>query len=257
MGEISTPEAPVHPVAGLRVPPPPRTLIGIAAWVGFGLFAAANLYGLMAEQTGLCRIAQPLAAAFLLLAFVASVRTWSTTTVLATVGVALAWIGDTLPPHLPVDTRLGSALAFGLAMVAYAAALWPLWLQVRDSLRMLMAVPYAGVVIGLYIACFDGAGDLAVPVLLYAVALAAMAFLAAGVNSLTWVGGTLFLLSSSVLGMSWFLSGAWVPHHEVWIMASYFLGHAFLLAGILRAAPRAPEASALPASGGATLVIVD
>lgn len=236
-----------------------RQVVGRAAWAAFAVLAAVDLVGLATAHEGLVRVAQPLATTALLLAYAMSVRAWGATTVLAGVGVLVAWGGDTLPPFLPASGRLTASLFFLVAMLAYAIALGPLWVRSRDSLRMLLAIPYASVVIGLFVACRDGAGDLAGPVGLYALLLAAMAFLAAGVSALTWVGGTLLLLSSSVLGMAWFLPGAWVPHHELWVMASYFAGHGLLLAGIAQAAPQIPRArrTSRPELGGATLVIVE
>lgn len=235
-----------------------RAVLSRAAWIAFVVLAAGDLVALMTSRSDAEHVLQPLTASALLLVFATSVRAWSRTTVPTAVALGLAWCGDTLPPYLAPGSggRLATAIFFLLAMTAYAAALAPLWARSRDGLRVLLAVPYASVVIGLYIACRDGAGSLALPVGLYATALAVMAFLAAGVNALTWVGGTLLLLCSSVLGIAWFLPGAWVPNHELWVMASYFTGHGLLLAGILRAAPprRSTSRSEL---GGATLLIVE
>lgn len=231
-------------------------MISRAAWAAFGMFAVLALAGLAPGLAVLQQVGQPLAATALVIAYVATVRAWVPTTILTGVGVVLAWAGDTLPPHLPFDARLSAGAAFLAAVCAYSAALVPGWLHQRDGLRTLLAVPYAGVVIGLVVACQGGAGRLAVPMLVYAVALTLMAFLASGVNSLTWIGGTMFLLSSSVLGMSWFLPGASVPHIDTWVMASYFLGHAFLISGVLQAAP-APRPRSCPEPAGARLVILE
>lgn len=226
-----------------------------AAWAAFATFAVLNLVGLFTDQHMVAAIAQPLAATSLLTAFVASVRGWTPTFVLTGIGLAIAWLADTVPPLLPIEGRLATASLFMLTMIAYAVALALVWARSRDSLRILLAVPYAGVVIALFVACADNAGSLMPVVLLYAVALTAMSFLAAGVNSLTWVGGTLLLASSSVLGMTWFLPGAWVPHAEFWVMLCYFAGHACFVLGILRLVPAPARAGS--DLGGATLVIVE
>lgn len=221
------------------------------------LAIAANLLALYLGREGLADLAKPVAMASLLTAFVAAVRRWSPCLVLTGMGIVLSWVGDTLPAASPDSAQLTTALAFVAALVAYSAALLPLWLRGRDGLRLLLAVPYAGVVVGLFLACAEGAGHLWPAMLVYAIALAATAFLAAGVNGLTWIGGTLFLVSSSVLGIAWFLPGAWVPHAELWVMASYYAAQILLVMGIVRARAAAPAEVDTPGFGGATLLIVE
>jgi uncharacterized membrane protein YhhN len=109
-------------------------------------------------------------------------------------------------------------------------------------------------VIGLFVACADGAGPLLPVVAAYALALATMAFLSAGGNGLTWTGGTLFLLSSSLLGMDWFLPGASIAFSTELVMLTYLVGHALLIAGMVRAMPRHRWSVAAP---GAALVILE
>ncbi|WP_341854645.1 lysoplasmalogenase family protein [Brachybacterium sp. GPGPB12] len=140
------------------------------------------------------------------------------------------------------------------ALICYSAALVPLWTRSRDSMRIALAIPYGAVVIGLFVACADGAGSLSPMVAAYAVALATMAFLSAGGNGLTWTGGTLFLLSSSLLGMDWFLSGATIAFSTELVMLTYLVGHALLVAGLVKAMPRHRWTVAAPAP---SLVILE
>ena len=236
-----------------------RQLIGHAGWVAFALFAVLTILDLAAPGLHIPAAVQGLATAGLVVAFAASTRAWGATSIGALVAMLLAWGGDTLPLFTPGSERAVAAALFLGAVGGYAIALAPMWLRTVDGLRLLLAVPYAAVILGLVIACGDGAGHLRPLVLAYAVTLALMAFLAAGVNALTWVGGTLLLMSSSVLGMSWFLPGAWVPHAEMWVMLAYFAGHAALVAGILRAVAVQPRRAGrdVDGFGGATLVIVE
>lgn len=237
-----------------------RAAIRRTAWVVFALTVIIHLTALLQSHAALAALTQPLAMASLLTVLITSVSAWRPITVLTAVGLGLSLAGDILPALLPGHARMAAALFFLMALLAYCAALLPSWLRARDSLRALLAVPYAGVVIGLFVACADGAGALLPPMAMYAVALALMAFLAAGVNGLTWIGGTLFLASSSVLAMTWFLPGAWVPHANFWVMLTYFAAQMFLLLGILRVPAPARARTVLPGAGpgaaGATLVIV-
>lgn len=223
----------------------------------FALAALVNVVALYLQHPVLAEAAKPIATGGLLLAFVASVRSWSVPMGFTAAAISMSWIGDTLPRLSPATAQLTTALAFLAAMIAYSVALAPMWARRRDPLRMLLAIPYAGVIIGLFVACADGAGSLLPAMVVYAVALAIMAFLSAGVNALTWVGGTLFLLCSSVLGMDWFLPGAWVPFAGAWVMLSYFGAQTFLVLGILRTRPRTARDGGRRTVGGATLVIVE
>lgn len=232
-------------------------MVGRTGWVVFALAGVVNVVALYSQHPTFAETVKPLATAGLLAAFIAAVTTWSPTLVMTAVAIGMSWIGDTLPRLMPASAQLMTALAFMAALIAYSIALVPMWFRARDGLRILLAIPYAGVVIGLFVACADGAGNLWFAMLVYAIALAVMAFLSAGVNGLTWIGGTLFLLSSSVLAMDWFLPGAWVPHAGAWVMLSYFGAQTFLVLGILRTMPASCASSGQPALGGATLMIVE
>lgn len=231
-------------------------MVGRCAWVAFALSAVVHLVALTGAHPTLAAVSKPLPLISLLAVFVCTVRGWRFSFVLTAIGLVLSCCGDALPSLLPGSAQAGAAALFVLAMLAYVAALLPLWLQSRDGLRILLAIPYAGVVIGLFVACEDGAGDLLPLMVLYAVSLACMAFLSAGVNGLTWIGGTLFLASSSLLAMAWFLPGAWVPNSGLWIMLCYFAAQAFLTLGVLRALD-APRPLPTASGAGASVVILE
>jgi uncharacterized membrane protein YhhN len=75
-------------------------------------------------------------------------------------------------------------------------------------------------------------GDLRVPVLLYSLALTAMAAAAAGVNRLVAAGGLLFLISDLLIGVG--AAGAGFPGRDVLVMATYVGALALITVGWLR-----------------------
>lgn len=225
-----------------------------ALWAAYALTAVANIGAVLAEAEMLRRLTQPLFAPLLLAILVTAAPQRSRTTTLVFLGLLCAWAGDTLGQFAPEAAQMVSTAGFLAALVLYSAALFPLWLRTRDAMRIALAIPYGAVVVGLFVACADGAGPLLLMVAAYAVALAAMAFLSAGGNGLTWSGGTLFLLSSSLLGMDWFLPGASISYSTELVMLTYTIGHALLIAGIIRLMPRQRWTACSP---GATLVIVE
>lgn len=226
----------------------------LALWGVYALTGLTHLGALLADASLVARITQPMFAPLLIAILVTAAPQRSRTTSLLLGGLTCAWIGDTIGQVPVANAGLLAIVGFLGALIFYAAALAPLWVRSRDPMRLALAIPYGAVVIGLFVACADGAGELLPMVAAYAVALATMAFLSAGGNGLTWTGGTLFLLSSSLLGMDWFLPGASIAYSTELVMLTYLLGHALLVAGMIQAMPRHRWTATAP---GAALVIVE
>lgn len=217
---------------------PPIRSVHVALWAVYALTVLVHIIGMMAETDLVQRVTQPLFAPLLIAVLLTAAPRSSRTTTLLLGGLLCAWAGDSLGQVLPGAIQMLNVSGFLLALIFYSAALAPLWARSRDPLRIALAIPYAGVVIGLFVACADSAGELLPGVAAYAVALATMAFLSAGGNGLTWSGGTLFLLSSSLLAMDWFLPGASIAFSTELVMLTYTVGHGLLIAGMIRAMPR-------------------
>ena len=228
--------------------------VHLALWAAYALAAAVNIAAIPADAEMLRRLSQPLFAPLLLAVLLTAAPHRSRTTVLLSGGLLCAWAGDTLGQLLPGAVQTVTVAGFLGALIFYAAALAPLWARSRDAMRIALAIPYGAVVVGLFVACADGAGHLLVVVGAYALALAVMAFLSAGGNGLTWYGGTLFLLSSSLLAMDWFLPGASIAYSTELVMLTYTVGHGLLIAGMIRLMPQRRWTACTP---GAALVIVE
>lgn len=226
----------------------------LALWGVYALVLAVHIWALLTGAEMVQRSTQPLFAPLLIAALVTALPRRTRTSTLTLLGLLFAWAGDSLAQLAPENVQLISVLCFLLALVCYATALAPLWNRTRDPMRIALAIPYGAVVVGLFVACADGAGSLLFVVAAYALALAVTAFLSAGGNGLTWSGGTLFLLSSSLLAMDWFLPGASIAYSTELVMLTYTLGHALLIAGMIRLMPRRRWTTCTP---GAALVIVE
>ena len=233
---------------------PPIRSVHLVLWVAYALVTVVHIGSLLAEAEMLQRLTQPLFAPLLMAVLLTAAPQRSRTITLLMCGLLCAWSADTLGQLLPDVVQLLTVFGFLGLLVFYSAALYPLWARTRDAMRIALAIPYAGVVIGLFMACADGAGPLLPAVAAYAVALAAMAFLSAGGNGLTWSGGTLFLVSSSLLAMDWFLPGASIAFSTELVMLTYTVGHALLIGGMVRAMPQRLWTVCAP---GASLVVVE
>ncbi|WP_114855178.1 lysoplasmalogenase family protein [Brachybacterium sp. YJGR34] len=233
---------------------PPIRSVHLALWVTYALVVVMHIGALVAGSEILRWITQLLFAPLLTAALLTAMPRSTRTTTLLLCGVTCAWVGDFLGLALPTPATPAVVLCFIAALLCYTGALFPRWSRTRDPLRIALAIPYGGVVIGLFVACADGAGALLPVVAAYAVALATMAFLSAGSNGLTWSGGTLFLLSSSLLAMDWFLPGASIALSTVLVMTTYAVGHALLIGGMIHAMP---QRRWTPCRSGSALVIVE
>lgn len=220
------------------------------AWLVLAVVIATDLALLALGRTDAAEALRPLAALALLAAFVLTVRRRSRPLLLTAAALALSAIAimplDVAPaaPLLPGAPEPLAALAATAMLLVYIAVLVPLWRRRRDGLRVLLAVPYAGMVIAVVAACADGAGPLLPAIIVYAIALTVMAFLAAGINALTWAGGTLLLVGDALLATSWFLPGAWVPASGLAVGAAAFAAPVLLVLGIARADAEDPERAA-------------
>ncbi len=77
-------------------------------------------------------------------------------------------------------------------------------------------------------------GMLLVPVALYGLVLGVMATCAAMHGPLVAAGGSLFVLSDSVLGLGRFLPGYDFPFHDLVVLSSYLAAQALITVGVLR-----------------------
>ncbi|XP_059062370.1 lysoplasmalogenase-like protein TMEM86A [Achroia grisella] len=147
-------------------------------------------------------------------------------------GLALSALGDALlvwPQQL-----VGGMAAFAAAHVAYVAAF-----GLRADAPALAALSYAGT--ARYVALLRPGGALRALVPLYAALLATTAWRAAAAAAARRsrprlagaAGALLFLVSDAVLGYTLFAGP--VPHHQVLIMSTYYLGQLGIAVSALEA----------------------
>ena len=81
--------------------------------------------------------------------------------------------------------------------------------------------------------CLPHAGELAVPVVGYAVLITVMAVLATGVHPLAGIGAGLFILSDALIAMSAFVPWWSLPGQGFWVMLTYGLAQLLIVLGVL------------------------
>lgn len=150
--------------------------------------------------------------------------------------LAWSWLGDTLPALVPRQAALPVlVVSFLPAQWCWTAAMTPA--RDRNALRPtspawplpLLGVVGAGVAVGRRV--LPGSGALAPVGALYAVSLATQALAATGTGPLGAAGGSLFMLSDSLIAVQ-ALGGRRLPKGEWLVMSTYLLAQALLLAAV-------------------------
>lgn len=151
----------------------------------------------------------------------------------ALAALVASFLGDAMPPLFDGDAAfLAMVGGFLLAQISYVVAFVP---RARTSVvRTAPAwlVLYGVVLVGLVGLCAPHAGSLLVPVAVYGGVLTAMAVLATGLGRLGTIGGAVFLLSDSLIALEQFVPGWDVPGQGVWVMLTYTVGQALLVAAV-------------------------
>ena len=163
---------------------------------------------------------------------------------LVLVALGLSWLGDSVPRLTSGDAAFLVMVGFFLlAQVAYIAAFLPFRARSVLHVHRRRLLVYVAAVLALVLACVGGAADLLVPVLVYGACLGTMAVLSTGVNQVTAVGGALFLVSDGLIALDAFAPGFDLTGQDFWVMATYVLAQALIVAGVLLERDRADATS--------------
>lgn len=164
---------------------------------------------------------------------------------LVTVALVLSWLGDTVPLPLEGDRAFAAMMLFFLgAQLVYAAAFWPA--RRRSVLRRPPALlPYALAMAAVVALCWEGAGVFRAPLLVYGLAITAMAVLATGLGAQGALGGAVFLASDALIALHSF-AGRELSGHDVWVMLTYTAGQALLVHAAARHRSQDPASVTAP-----------
>ncbi len=155
---------------------------------------------------------------------------------LLVLAIALSWAGDvalSFPGTLAFIAGLGSFLGAHVVYIALflrmprTGRFPPVW-----TLVYLAWYPVFLALLGPH------TGALLVPVALYGLVLAGMAVTAAWHGPLVAVGGALFVVSDSVLGLGRFLPGYDFAVHGLVVMSTYLAAQGLIAVGVLRSLRR-------------------
>jgi uncharacterized membrane protein YhhN len=162
----------------------------------------------------------------LLLALLAPANTGPGTRLLIVLGLAASLIGD-IWLMLPRDRFVAGLASFALTQVCYIAAFGGTLTAMPALWTYLPYLAIAGLVCALL---WRNARQMRLPVLVYALLLVSMAWLAGArwaeqrttAALLAWAGGLLFVASDGLLAANRFRRP--IPQADVWILATFYAG---------------------------------
>jgi uncharacterized membrane protein YhhN len=206
---------------GLRPAPAWATALLLVTW------AAYLTVGLLEPGVPLERVLKGLLMPALLVWVLARVGARSPRWLV--LGLVLATVGD-----IAIDVEfVAGMLAFLGMQLCYIAGF--LGLGAADVLRRRwpIALAYAAIWAVANLVLGPGLGDLRLHVLVYSLAICAMAALACGVNAIVGVGAALFLISDSLIAVD--QVGLDLPLASALVMPTYLAGQYGIASGWVRA----------------------
>lgn len=200
-----------------------------ALLVAFALAALGELVSVAADSRTGQLLAKPLLMP--LLATYAAARGGPRTLVAA---LLFGWGGDVFLLSSADGAFLAGMGCFAAGHLCYLA----LFARRRTRRALALAAGY-GLLLALTLVPLwpDLPAELRVPVAVYSLLLAAMAYRASGLGVLAGAGGAFFLVSDTLIATG---VAEWPrpPAVDLWIMLTYLAAQALLTAGVLRAARR-------------------
>ncbi|TIC84813.1 lysoplasmalogenase [Nocardioides sp. GY 10113] len=218
------------------------------ALTAYAVVAVANVVGNLLDDPWLAHLTKPLLVPLLLAVLLLGVTDRGSRLVrAATVALVFCWLGD-LALMGGDDWFLVGLGAFLLGQVGYCTAFATTWSRnpIRD--RKAVALPYLAWWALLLVALGPDLGGLIAPVAVYGAVLCTMAALALGVHRLTAVGAVSFVLSDSLIAATSLSDRFAFDASGAAVMATYTLGQALIVLGVIAAA--STETTARAAADG-------
>jgi uncharacterized membrane protein YhhN len=206
--------------------------------VPYLLVGGIHLVALAIGAEPLASITKPLLMPLLLAAFLFALpRIRGELALLGSLGILLSWAGDVTVAS-PGD--LGFLVGLGFFLLAHVAYIFLFLRRLRMRRLRPVALLYLAWWAALVVVLAPHLGPLLVPVAVYGLVLGTMAAIGLSCNRWIAIGGALFVVSDSLLGLDRFLPGFDFAQLSTVIMLSYLAAQAFIVAGAVRTAWSGP-----------------
>ncbi len=211
----------------------------------YAVVSVLNVIGQVVDGHAVENATKPLLMPLLLGVLLASARLETRLLRATAVALVFAWLGDLfLIPEGDTWFLLGLAGFLG-AQACYCVGFATRFGDSPLRRRRVLVLPYVAWWLLLLAVLGPDLGAMIVPVAVYGAVLCTMAALATGVHPWTTIGALLFVASDSVLATTSLSDRLTVPADGAVVMATYTLGQALIVLGVLAASGAGARRGAL------------
>lgn len=201
-------------------------------FIPYLIFSLIHLGALAVENDTLSTFTKPLLMLSLLVGLLFALPRWRTlVAVLASLALIFSWAGDV---GISIPGELSFLVALGFFLIAHVFYIVLFLRKLRIRRFSLWSVIYLVWWIALVVILAPHIGSLLIPVAMYGLVLGVMGAIGLSCNRYIAVGGALFVVSDTILGLNKFLPGFELWQVHFFIMFTYVAAQALIALGIIR-----------------------
>lgn len=211
-----------------KTTPSLRTVVLFSPYLIVGI---VHLVGLATHVEQIATFTKPLLMPFLLAALLFSLPRWRTeVALLGSLAIIFSWAGDV---GIASTGELSLLVALGFFLIAHIYYIILFLRKLRMRRLSLWSIAYLAWWAALVAILAPHIGSLLIPVAVYGLVLVGMGAIALTCNRFIAVGGVLFVVSDTILGLNKFLPGFELWQIDFVIMLSYIAAQGLIAFGII------------------------
>ena len=204
----------------------------LTVFVPYLIVSVVHLVALAIDADQVSTFTKPLLMPLLLAAFLFSLpRIRSELALHGSLGILFSWAGDVT---LASPGDLGFLVGLGFFLLAHVAYIVLFLRKLRMRRLRPVALVYLAWWVALVVVLAPHLGSLLVPVAVYGLVLGAMGAIGLSCNRWIAIGGALFVVSDTLLGLNRFLPGFDLWQVDTTIMLTYLVAQGFIAFGAIR-----------------------
>ena len=204
----------------------------LAVFAPYGIVGIVHVVALAIHAQTLAAFTKPLLMPLLLAGLLFALPRWrSEVALLGSLAILFSWAGDV---GIASPGDLSFLVALGFFLLAHVVYIVLFLRRLRKRRVPLWSLVYVLWWIALVVILAPHTGPLLIPVAVYGLVLGGMGAIALSCNRLIAVGGVLFVVSDTLLGLNKFLPGFSFSQVDSLIMLSYILAQGFIVLGLVR-----------------------
>ena len=203
----------------------------LAVFAPYGIIGIVHLVALAADSDPIATFTKPLLMPLLLVGLLFALPRWrNQVALLASLAILFSWAGDV---GIASPGDISFLVALGFFLLAHVAYIVLFLRKLRMRRIPVWSLAYVIWWVALVVILAPHIGPLLIPVAVYGLVLGGMGAIALSCNRLIAIGGVLFVVSDTLLGLNKFLPGFELWQVDFLIMLSYILAQGLIVFGIV------------------------